>query len=244
MVDSPKALITLHFGKKVAWDHSPEFAELFSGFISRFRDPGPPDLVLSVGLRNQEDFFETEGNVCFFSELPAELDFINVLSYWTRRILAPEMSDALVLHASAVRMEPGALLMIGPRGSGKTTLAMALCDEGYGFMAEDGAPVSLDGKFVFPSMPMSFLPDSISGPAGLFQIISLRYAPGSRTRLERISGRDAALELLRENFNLRATGKPGLALVARLSDQGIFALRFPGKKEGLRAIKEIAGIGA
>ncbi len=243
MGKSPGGLITLHFGRRVAWDYPAELAPLFGGFISRFSDSGPPDLLLSVGLRDQEDSFEIEDNACFFREIPSELDFINVLSYWVRRTLAHRLADALVLHASAVRVRQGAILMMGPRGSGKTTLSAALCDAGYDFLAEDGAPLSLDGRIVFPSMPMSFLPEKIAGPTPLFRIVSIRYSPGSPTSLGTIKGRAAAAELLRENFNLRATGKSGLAFVARLADEGILSLVFPSRDEGLRAIQEIAEVG-
>ena len=236
-------LVTLHFGKRVAWDYPPELAPLFGGFISRFQDPGPPDIFLAVGLREQEDSFEIEDRSCFFREIPSELDLINVLSYWVRRILAPRLTDALVLHASAVKARSGAILMMGPRGSGKTTLVKALCERGYAFIAEDGAPVGLDDLSVFPSMPMSFLPEAIAGPTRLFRIVSIRYAPGSPTSLGTIRGRAAAAELLRENFNLRATGKPGLALVARLSEEGFLSLVFPSKNTGLRVIQEIAELG-
>lgn len=240
MAKTQAGLITLHFGKRVAWNYSPELSRLFGGFISRFRASGPADLSLTVGLREQENLFEIEGSACFFREVPEELDFINVLSYWTRNLLARELADALVLHASAVRARQGAILMMGPKGSGKSTLAKALCDEGYGFLAEDGAPVGLEDQVVFPSMPMSFLPEKLAGPTRLFRIVSLRYVPGARTALGEIRGKEASLELLRENFNLRAVGSRGLALVARLSERGLLGLRFPDRDEGLRVIKEIA----
>jgi hypothetical protein len=233
-------LITLHFGKRVVWSYPAELSSLFGGFISRFRTSGPPDIALTVGIREQADPFEIEGFACFFREPPSELDFINVLSYWTRRLLAPQLASALVLHASAVEARRGALLLMGPRGSGKTTLAKALCEEGYPFIAEDGAPVGVDDILVHPSLPMSFLPDSIAGPTKLFRIIAISYAPGSRTALSELRGREASLEILRENFNLKATGSRGLALVARLSERGIISLSFPERDEGLRVIREIA----
>ncbi|MEO0191427.1 MAG: hypothetical protein ABIM46_01460 [candidate division WOR-3 bacterium] len=233
-------LITLHFGKRVLWDYSPELSHLFRGFITRFRDDGPPDLFLSVGIREQEGFFETDGNSCFFREAPAELDFISLLSYWTRNLLARHARDALVLHASALRTRRGALLMVGPGGSGKTTLVKALCSEGYGFLAEDGAPVNLCDETVSPAMPMSFLPDEISGPTRLFRVISLTYAPGLRISLTELMGREAALVLLRENFNLRATGSRGLEFIAKLSERGIVSLVYPSKEEATEAIRKIA----
>lgn len=51
----------------------------------------------------------------------------------------------LVLHASGVEVEGGAVLFCGPTGRGKSTLARALGEEGWRVLGEDGIAVSLEG---------------------------------------------------------------------------------------------------
>lgn len=60
---------------------------------------------------------------------------------------------AIVLHASAVRVDGKAVLFCGPSGAGKSTLAVALADRGYAVVADDFCTLSTaaDGSlFVHP----------------------------------------------------------------------------------------------
>ena len=62
---------------------------------------------------------------------------------WQRLLIAQALPFAAVLqglevlHASAVVTEQGAVAFLGPSGAGKTTLALALCGRGPGFLADD-----------------------------------------------------------------------------------------------------------
>ena len=61
---------------------------------------------------------------------------------------------ALQLHTAAVAREGRALLLPGPAGSGKSTLSMALLDEGFGYMSDDIVVVERD-SFLVRGLPFS-----------------------------------------------------------------------------------------
>jgi len=56
------------------------------------------------------------------------------------------MRGDLVLHASAVAVDGRAVLFCGPTGRGKSTLALALGEAGYGVLGEDGVAIDLEGE--------------------------------------------------------------------------------------------------
>jgi len=62
---------------------------------------------------------------------------------WQRLLIAQVLPFAAVLrglevlHASAVVIDEGAVAFLGQSGSGKTSLALALCRQGAGFLADD-----------------------------------------------------------------------------------------------------------
>jgi hypothetical protein len=55
------------------------------------------------------------------------------------------MRSDLVLHASAMAVGGQAILFCGPTGRGKSTLALALGEAGFGVLGEDGVAISLEG---------------------------------------------------------------------------------------------------
>jgi hypothetical protein len=57
------------------------------------------------------------------------------------------------LHASAVLVHDGALLLMGPAGAGKSTLAASLVNLGVGFLADDASAVDEDLR-VWPGPPL------------------------------------------------------------------------------------------
>jgi hypothetical protein len=62
---------------------------------------------------------------------------------WQRLLIAQALPFAAVLqglevlHAGAVTIDGGAVGFVGPSGAGKTSLALALCRRGAGFLADD-----------------------------------------------------------------------------------------------------------
>jgi hypothetical protein len=58
--------------------------------------------------------------------------------------------DLLWLHAAAVERDGSALLISGPSGQGKSTIATRLCDAGWRLLSDDAAPVRMDADVVLP----------------------------------------------------------------------------------------------
>nr|WP_283938444.1 hypothetical protein [Sphingomonas alba] len=73
-------------------------------------------------------------------------------------------SGALVLHAAAVRIGNGAVLLLGKSGSGKSTLAASFAQAGHGLLGDDALIISWRGQVplartVYPSLRL--FPDSL-----------------------------------------------------------------------------------
>jgi hypothetical protein len=62
-----------------------------------------------------------------------------------------------VLHASAVAIDTGAVAVLGASGAGKTSLAIALCEQGARFIADDVLAVELSdgGLLAHPGTPLA-----------------------------------------------------------------------------------------
>lgn len=69
-----------------------------------------------------------------------------ILSFLLRR------RPFITLHGSAVTGPHGAIVFLGRRGSGKSTTAAALTNEGYEILCDDVIPVA-SGPVVFPGIP-------------------------------------------------------------------------------------------
>jgi hypothetical protein len=70
---------------------------------------------------------------------------------WQRFLIAQVLPFAAavrgleVLHAGAVVVNARAVVLLGPSGAGKTTLALALAELGAGFLADDVVAIEADG---------------------------------------------------------------------------------------------------
>lgn len=72
------------------------------------------------------------------------------------------MSETLLIHATAVAIEGGAILLRGASGSGKSDLALRLIDGGGQLVADDQTLLRRAGDTVFASAP--------SAIAGLLEV--------------------------------------------------------------------------
>jgi len=94
---------------------------------------------------------------------------------WERRLgstalllLAGE-GGRLPLHASAVSVDGGAVLICGVTGRGKSTLSAALAARGHAGIAEDGVVVGFgdDGPTVWPGLPGALITGEAAAAIGL-----------------------------------------------------------------------------
>jgi hypothetical protein len=134
--------------------------------------------------------------------------------------------DLLWLHAGAVARGGGALLIVGPGGAGKSTLATALLRKGFRYLGDDVAPIDLGtGRVVpFPMAPTvrchpgRWLPqdDVMTLPRADVRLTSRavgrvpvavaalafpRYAAESPSAIGRFAPGEAALALLQQSLN-------------------------------------------
>ena len=139
------------------------------------------------------------------------------------------------LHASAVEMGGRAVLFVGGKGQGKSTIAATMYDRGHGFISDDVVPITLieDQLYVSPAFPQIRLwPDAIESmgrnPDSLPRISDLfskRYRL-AEDRFQRIALPLAAIYQLRateDALNIEKLG-PQEALLALL--QNIYVARF------------------
>jgi hypothetical protein len=87
---------------------------------------------------------------------------------WQRLLIAQVLPFAALLsglevfHASAVVMEGGAIAFVGPSGAGKTSVALELCRQGAGFLADDVLALERTGEDLLghPGTPVAGLAHS------------------------------------------------------------------------------------
>lgn len=133
-----------------------------------------------------------------------------------------DFPSAPIIHAASVRREGRRLLLVGPKGGGKTMLTLHLIREGYDFEGDENAFVTPDGVVPRPrglrvkELAVPLLPhltkildaapyyESLSGP----RIYNLdpREAGASCWRIER--GRVDAVVLLRPNHGGSSSMRP------------------------------------
>lgn len=164
-------------------------------------------------------------------------------------VLTLAAAGVFCLHASAVGGATGAVLLLGPSGVGKSTLARTLDDAGRTErrrLTDDVSPVAAtpDGGFDlrphFPQLKLSLssqYPVGAPGCAPLRAIVAV--APGSELSLEPLPARVGMLELtsntvaarlfgpadLRDHFEFCAEAAATLPIYRLRSPRGVVGLR-------------------
>jgi hypothetical protein len=110
----------------------------------RIRVPGTADFVINCG----EVLVAPEEGV-------SEVILASLLTALVLGFLIHQ-KPILTLHGSAVVGNGAAIVLLGKRGSGKSTTAAAFCRRGFRMLCDDIVPISADGS-VLPGMPRARL---------------------------------------------------------------------------------------
>lgn len=149
-------------------------------------------------------------------------------------------TDLLWLHAGAVALAAGAVLFVGPTGSGKSSLTGRLVEAGWSYLSDDIAPLHPDTLAVHPypltpfareytgealdtGVPVSLAKVSIDIPHGRYTdspspvvaVIFPVYDPTS-PGLSPVPAGPATLRLLAQGINTRDLGETAVRTVTDL----------------------------
>lgn len=166
-----------------------------------------------------------------------------------------DFPSAPLLHAASLRREGHRILLVGPKGGGKTVLTLHLIREGYDFEGDENVFLTPEGVVPRPrglrvkesAVPMLPHLKSIldtapyyQGPPGLRTYnLDPRMAGASSWRIER--GRADAVVLLRPNHGGRSSVRPlsSLDLVREVMHE--CGLPETGRAEAVGAIVKTIG---
>lgn len=150
--------------------------------------------------------------------------------------------DLLWIHAAAVERDGSALLIAGPSGQGKSTLATRLCEYGWRILSDDAAPVRMEIDEVLPYPQSAFrrkypgrelaqtelghlekeevlMPDDVLHlEAALIRgIVFPLFRNGAPPEISVRPSGEAALDLIRNCTNFADHKETAVARVARLA---------------------------
>lgn len=154
-----------------------------AGFLLGFSSPTVPLRLLdspeagSVALALASDpdpVFLFRAQECLFRKVPR---WRRIVSHFLFLRMLRLRSDALFFHAASVEIAGRGALLIGPKGTGKSTLALALAARGHGFLGDETACyVPASGELLPFRRPVGIKP----GPASAIvrdALARLRPAP-------------------------------------------------------------------
>jgi len=186
--------------------------------------------------------------------------------------LALHQRGATLLHASAVVIGGHAVLFAGASGSGKSTVAAILHQQGYAVLSDDLTEVSGDPPAALPSVPAIRLwPDVVNalyGPGAAFPdrapswdkkmvaiagtrmdshahpIAAVLFLErrGEGPRLERLGAKDSWMRLIAHSYTARLPDRSMAASILNMTTA--LANRVPASAFSAPSILNCAGLGA
>ncbi len=131
----------------------------------------PPPLTISLAGQGGNYTINIDGDV--ESDGPAPpTDRATARSTLMREIIGHSVArrpPSVLLHATAVEIDGGCVILAAPSGSGKSTLAASLVAAGGRLVADDILPLSADGDTVVP------VPAAISVKSGSWPLLGADY---------------------------------------------------------------------
>jgi hypothetical protein len=111
------------------------------------RRAGSEGFVLAHSCTGLFDVRDGGAEIRFAAHLDAPADLVRSDVLGRVLALAMHLKDVLSLHASAVVLPEGAIAFLGPKGFGKSTLALSLARAGAKFVTDDVLPVRAQSPF-------------------------------------------------------------------------------------------------
>lgn len=96
-------------------------------------EPGWTSLAIGDDPR---PLFSFRGDVCRFREVPR---WRRILAHYLFLRMLALRQEALFFHAASVGIDGRGVLLIGPKGSGKSTLSLGLASRGHQFLGDETA---------------------------------------------------------------------------------------------------------
>ena len=169
-------------------------------------------------------------------------DVLRCLRFSVIQGLMQARPDLLWFHAGAAAADGRAILLLGPRGRGKSTLIVSLCARGWTYLSDDVVPLNPASSRAVPfpltparrefpgqEMPADWLrsPNKVDVPlssGGLCRhpvpvgaLVFPRYRMGAQARLSPCPAAEAAAELLQHCWNFAEYGKAALRRLCDLA---------------------------
>ncbi len=145
------------------------------------------------------------------------------------QVLCSPSEVGAVLHGAAV-LGPNerAMLFIAESGSGKSTLSQGLVAQGFGFLADDHIPLSVDGKSVFSFPTAAAAKSGAMCLPEIEQLVALHGESGSaRENVTYLS--------LPAGASLGSKADIGAVIVPEYSENGAFELQSMSSEEAFSA---------
>lgn len=113
------------------------------------RDEGEPAAVYRVARDDVHGWTATSGDS--IEAVHEDLwGLADALRYAMLELCEKELERFVTLHAAAVARDDELILLAGESGAGKTTLTLALLDDGWSYLSDDLAPLAVETGLVHP----------------------------------------------------------------------------------------------
>jgi hypothetical protein len=106
------------------------------------------DAVSLVGLEGDEEpIFGFRGDDCLFRKVPR---WRRIVSHFLFLRLLRLRADLLFFHAASVGIAGNGLLLMGPKGAGKSTVSAAVAARGHDFLGDETAAYQPSSRLLLP----------------------------------------------------------------------------------------------